>query len=150
MNSRSLRPSTSISFSFFFLDRQENNAYQLAALEQQNQLHDSLNDLNRSLLANQERQHADVEEVSLQVDGLREDLNRLFTDSFRGTQRSELTITFIHPECALLMTEPQTCVQSNDGDGKTVVPQTQKGANTPTEAQLARSNRFCIFRRRPA
>lgn len=90
--------------------------------------------------------------MSLQVDGLREDLNRLFTESFRGAQRSELTITFIRPECVLLTKEtPQTCVQSNDGDGKTVVPQTQKGANPPTEAQLTRSNRFqWIFRRRLA
>ena len=77
------------------MDYQENKAYQLAALEQQNRLCDSLDELNRSLLANREEQHADVEEVSLQVDGLREDLNRLFIDSFRGAQRSELILVFI-------------------------------------------------------
>jgi len=74
------------------LDYQDNKAYQLAALEQQNRVHDTLNELNRSLLTDREKRHADVEGLSLQVDGLREDLNRLFTDSFRGAQRSELTL----------------------------------------------------------
>ena len=89
MDLESLRPSVSV------LNYQGNEAYQLAALEQQNQLHDSLNDLNRSLLINRENRHTDVEELSLQVDGLREDLNQLFADSARGAQHSELVPLFL-------------------------------------------------------
>ena len=73
---------------FSLLDYQDNKAYQVAAIEQQNQLHASLNELNRSLLTGREELHTDVEELSSQVDGLREDLNRLFVGSVHGTQRS--------------------------------------------------------------
>ncbi|KAF9651423.1 hypothetical protein BDM02DRAFT_745101 [Thelephora ganbajun] len=64
----------------------ENKAYQLAVLEQQNQLHDSLEELNRSLLTNREKRHTEVDELSLQVDGLREDLNRFFVDPAHGAK----------------------------------------------------------------
>ena len=83
MNLESLRPSTSI------LNHQDNRAYQLAALEQQDRLHDTLNELNRSLLINREKLHADIGELSLQVDGLREDLNRFLVDPVRAAQHSK-------------------------------------------------------------
>jgi hypothetical protein len=83
VNFESLRPSILI------LNHQDNRAYQLAALEQQDRLHDTLNELNRSLLINREKLHADIGELSLQVDGLREDLNRFLVDPVRGAQHSK-------------------------------------------------------------
>jgi len=95
----------------FFLNYQDNKAYQLAALEQQNQLHDSLRDLNRSLLTNREERHTDVEELSFQVDGLREDLNRFFVDFVPGARHGELTFSLLlwlfNLECVLLTTSKQ-------------------------------------------
>lgn len=68
---------------------QGNEAYQLAILEQQNRLHDTLNHLNRSLLTDQEERHTEVAELSTQVDGLRQDLNQFFAGPTYGAERSE-------------------------------------------------------------
>ena len=105
---------------------QEHNAYQLASLEQQDQLYDSLTELNRSLLTDREERHADVEELSFQVEGLREDLNRFFVGPrpARGAQRSELPTTrsLSCPEYGVLIADLSVGVQSDDGDGKTTSP----------------------------
>jgi hypothetical protein len=69
---------------------QENKAYQLAVIEQQNQLHDCLSDLNRSLQVNRLERHAEAEELHSQVDGLRQDLNRFFVGPTYGPEHSEL------------------------------------------------------------